>query len=55
MGPIIDDMADQLFLESVACTYSVDVKVEKYNCWRTLDVSISELTPRVDIARAGIL
>ena len=55
MGPIINDMADQLFLKSVAFTYSIDVKVENYRSWRTPDVSISELTPLIDIARAGIL
>ena len=45
MGPIINDMEDQLFIKSIAWTYYVDVKVENYRSWRTLDVSISELTP----------
>ena len=44
MSPIINNMEDQLFLKSVAFTYSIDVKVENYRSWRTPDVSISELT-----------
>ena len=49
MGPIIDDMENQLFLKSV------DVKVENYRSCRTTDVSISELTTWIDIVKAGNL
>ena len=45
----------QVFVLTVDCTWSVDVKVEKSGSWRTLDISILESTYRIDIVRCGNL